>query len=79
RDGRAFAIFVGVYAAGRVFIEFLRGHRDRGHALGLSTGPWASVAIAAALVSSCIAARRRWRGPDSSRAPSPANAGAAEI
>jgi len=76
RDGRAFAIFLGVYAAGRFFIEFLRGDHERGHALALSTGQWVSMAIAVALVSSWIVARRRWRGPGPSRAPSPTGADA---
>jgi len=62
RDGRAFAIFLGVYATGRFVIEFLRGDRDRGYALGLSTGQWVSVAIAAALVLLGISARRRQLG-----------------
>jgi phosphatidylglycerol:prolipoprotein diacylglycerol transferase len=50
RDGRAFATFLGVYAAGRFAIELLRGDADRGHALFLSTAQWVSVAIAVALV-----------------------------
>ena len=49
RDGRAFATFLAIYAAGRFTIELLRGDADRGHALGLSTAQWVSVAIATAL------------------------------
>jgi prolipoprotein diacylglyceryltransferase len=49
RDGRAFVIFLSVYAIGRFAIEFLRGDRDRGVALALSTGQWVSVAIIGAL------------------------------
>jgi phosphatidylglycerol:prolipoprotein diacylglycerol transferase len=50
RDGRAFAAFLAVYAAGRFAIELLRGDRDRGAFLGLSTAQWVSLAIGAALV-----------------------------
>jgi prolipoprotein diacylglyceryltransferase len=50
RDGRAFAVFLGVYAAGRFAIEFLRGDQDRGHALGFSTAQWVSLAIAGVLI-----------------------------
>jgi phosphatidylglycerol:prolipoprotein diacylglycerol transferase len=50
RDGRAFALFLGVYASGRFAIEFLRGDQERGHALGLSTAQWVSVAIVLTLV-----------------------------
>jgi len=49
RDGTAFATFLSIYAAGRFAIELLRGDRDRGAALGLSTAQWVSVAIAIAL------------------------------
>jgi phosphatidylglycerol:prolipoprotein diacylglycerol transferase len=45
RDGRAFAAFLIIYAAGRFAIEFLRGDADRGHAIGLSTAQWVSVSI----------------------------------
>lgn len=51
RDGRAFSVFLAVYAAGRFAIEFLRGDRDRGGALGLSTAQWVSLAIGVALAS----------------------------
>ena len=50
RDGRAFATFLGIYASGRFVIELVRGDQDRGHAFGLSTAQWVSVAIAGALV-----------------------------
>jgi prolipoprotein diacylglyceryltransferase len=50
RDGRAFAMFLAVYAAGRFAIELLRGDQDRGHAFGFSTAQWVSVAIAISLL-----------------------------
>ncbi len=56
RDGTAFATFLSIYATGRFVIELLRGDRDRGAALGLSTAQWVSVAIASALA---IAIARR--------------------
>jgi prolipoprotein diacylglyceryltransferase len=59
RDGRAFAVFLGVYAAGRFAIEFLRGDQDRGRAFGLSTGQWVSIAIAASLASRALG---KWSG-----------------
>jgi phosphatidylglycerol:prolipoprotein diacylglycerol transferase len=49
RDGRAFSLFLGIYATGRFAIEFLRGDQERGRALGLSTAQWVSVAIVLAL------------------------------
>ncbi len=58
RDGTAFAAFLSIYAAGRFAIELLRGDRDRGAALGLSTAQWVSVAIALALT---VAFARRAR------------------
>ena len=68
RDGRAFAIFLGGYAAGRFAIEFLRGDRDRGRALGLSTGQWVSAAITVALVLLWISSRRHGPQPRLSNA-----------
>jgi phosphatidylglycerol:prolipoprotein diacylglycerol transferase len=60
RDGTAFATFLSIYAAGRFAIELLRGDRDRGAALGLSTAQWVSVAIATALgIAFALRARRR--------------------
>ncbi len=50
RDGRAFAVFLSVYAAGRFALEFVRGDRDRGAWLGLSTAQWTSIAIGLGLV-----------------------------
>ena len=50
RDGRAFAAFLAVYAAGRFAIELLRGDQDRGALLGLSTAQWVSVGIGLGLV-----------------------------
>jgi prolipoprotein diacylglyceryltransferase len=59
RDGTAFATFLSIYAAGRFAIELLRGDRDRGAALGLSTAQWVSVAIAVALgIAFAVRARR---------------------
>ncbi len=49
RDGRAFATFLAVYAAGRFAIELVRGDQDRGTFLALSTAQWVSVAIAGGL------------------------------
>lgn len=49
RDGLAFRVFVATYATGRFGIEFLRGDPHRGHAVGLSTAQWISVAIVAAV------------------------------
>jgi phosphatidylglycerol:prolipoprotein diacylglycerol transferase len=60
RDGRAFAVFLLVYAVGRFLIELLRGDGDRGSAAGLSTAQWVSVAILASLAT---AALRRLRRP----------------
>jgi prolipoprotein diacylglyceryltransferase len=45
RDGRAFATFLAIYAAGRFVIELVRGDQDRGTFLALSTAQWVSVAI----------------------------------
>ena len=60
RDGTAFATFLSIYAAGRFAIELLRGDRDRGAALGLSTAQWVSVGIAIALgIAFALRARRR--------------------
>jgi prolipoprotein diacylglyceryltransferase len=58
RDGRAFATFLAVYAVGRFAIELLRGDRDRGQALGLSTAQWVSVTILASLAAAWL---WRWR------------------
>jgi len=61
RDGRAFATFLAVYATGRFAIELLRGDQDRGHALGLSTGQWVSLAIAVGLIAGVV--RRQLHEP----------------
>ena len=58
RDGRAFATFLAVYAAGRFAVELLRGDRDRGQALGLSTAQWVSVTILVGLAGAVL---WRWR------------------
>jgi len=50
RDGRAFAVFMAVYAVGRFAIELVRGDQDRGTFIGLSTAQWVSLAIVLALV-----------------------------
>ena len=62
RDGRAFAAFLLVYACGRFLIELLRGDHDRGHALGLSTSQWVSLAIVVALAALAAAALRSRQG-----------------
>jgi prolipoprotein diacylglyceryltransferase len=49
RDGRAFSLFLGIYATGRFAIEFFRGDQERGRALGLSTAQWVSVVLVLAL------------------------------
>lgn len=64
RSGQAFTVFLGVYATGRFAIEFLRGDRDRGAALGLSTAQWVSGAIVVALASAWWWRFRRGRGRD---------------
>lgn len=56
RDGRAFAAFLAVYAAGRFAIELVRGDQDRGTLLGLSTAQWVSLGMGIAL---CCWLRRR--------------------
>ena len=62
RDGRASAVFLGVYAVGRFAIEFLRGDRDRGQAFGLSTAQWVSLAIGVALLLSVLSVTGRRTG-----------------
>jgi prolipoprotein diacylglyceryltransferase len=49
RDGLAFTVFLATYAAGRFAIELLRGDDLRGHAFGLSTAQWVSIAMLCAL------------------------------
>jgi len=61
REGRAFAVFLGVYAAGRFAVEFLRGDQDRGHAIGLSTAQWVSLAITMALFGATLLKMKAWR------------------
>ena len=60
RDGRAFAVFLGVYAVGRFAIEFLRGDRDRGLAFGFSTAQWVSLAILLAILLAAIFSGTFW-------------------
>jgi prolipoprotein diacylglyceryltransferase len=50
RDGRAFATFLAIYAAGRFAIELVRGDQDRGAFIGLSTAQWVSLAIGTTLL-----------------------------
>lgn len=70
RAGSAFTAFVTVYAIGRFGIEFLRGDPHRGHALGLSTAQWISVAIVVAVSSRPWLRRaRRNDASTTSRAP----------
>ena len=49
RDGRAFAAWIAVYAAGRFGIELLRGDASRGLYAGLSTAQYVSLALLAAV------------------------------
>lgn len=49
RDGRVFATFLAIYAAGRFAIELVRGDQDRGTFLGLSTAQWVSIGVFAGL------------------------------
>ena len=45
RDGRGFLLWLILYAAGRLAIEFLRGDESRGIYAGLSSAQWVSAAI----------------------------------
>lgn len=49
RDGRAFAVWIATYAAGRFAIELLRGDASRGLYAGLSTAQIVSIALLAAV------------------------------
>lgn len=49
RDGRAFVLWMSVYAVGRFALEFLRADADRGIYAGLSSAQWVSLGILAAL------------------------------
>ncbi|HVZ86519.1 MAG TPA: prolipoprotein diacylglyceryl transferase family protein [Polyangia bacterium] len=61
RDGRAFALVIATYAAGRFAIELVRGDQDRGRALGLSTAQWVSIAVLSAMLAAWLRRRRRRR------------------
>ena len=60
RDGRAFAVWITVYAAGRFALEVLRADADRGVYAGLSSAQYVSLAPAPR--------RRRRRDPAMARA-----------
>ena len=60
RDGRAFAVWMSVYAVGRFALEWLRADADRGIYGGLSSAQWVSLVILAALG---VAALRRRAQP----------------
>ncbi|HEX3343246.1 MAG TPA: prolipoprotein diacylglyceryl transferase family protein, partial [Polyangiaceae bacterium] len=61
RDGRAFAVWMGVYAVGRFVLEFLRADADRGIYGGLSSAQYVSMGIVAGL-GVAVLVRRRSRG-----------------
>ncbi|WP_441288247.1 prolipoprotein diacylglyceryl transferase [Sorangium sp. KYC3313] len=58
RDGRAFGTWLALYAAGRFFIELLRGDAGRGVYGGLSTGQLVSLALLPGLAAAVVLARR---------------------
>ncbi|WP_437769544.1 prolipoprotein diacylglyceryl transferase family protein [Sorangium sp. So ce281] len=58
RDGRAFGTWLALYAAGRFFIELLRGDAGRGVYGGLSTGQLVSLALLLGLAAAVVLARR---------------------
>ena len=59
RDGRAFAVWMTVYAVGRFGLELLRADADRGIYAGLSSAQWVSILVLAVL--GIANARRRLR------------------
>ncbi|WP_437488097.1 prolipoprotein diacylglyceryl transferase family protein [Sorangium sp. So ce1014] len=71
RDGRAFGTWLALYAAGRFFIELLRGDAGRGVYGGLSTGQLVSLALLLGLAAAVLRARRA-RGPRGAVAAAPA-------
>ncbi|WP_437298607.1 prolipoprotein diacylglyceryl transferase [Sorangium sp. So ce426] len=58
RDGRAFGTWLALYAAGRFFIELLRGDAGRGVYGGLSTAQLVSLALLLGLAAAVVLARR---------------------
>jgi prolipoprotein diacylglyceryltransferase len=58
RDGRTFGTWLALYAAGRFFIELLRGDAGRGVYGGLSTGQLVSLALLLGLAAAVALARR---------------------
>jgi prolipoprotein diacylglyceryltransferase len=73
RDGRAFAVWMSVYAVGRFALEWLRADADRGIYGGLSSAQWVSLGILAAL--GVAAVRRRSLPPSRVAAATVAVAG----
>ncbi|WP_437969490.1 prolipoprotein diacylglyceryl transferase family protein [Sorangium sp. So ce260] len=71
RDGRAFGTWLALYAAGRFFIELLRGDTGRGVYGGLSTGQLVSLALLLGLAAAVLRARRA-RGARGAAAAAPA-------
>ncbi|CAN91712.1 Prolipoprotein diacylglyceryl transferase [Sorangium cellulosum So ce56] len=71
RDGRAFGTWLALYAAGRFFIELLRGDAGRGVYGGLSTGQLVSLALLLGLAAAVVLARRA-RGARRAAAVAPA-------
>ncbi|WP_437816497.1 prolipoprotein diacylglyceryl transferase [Sorangium sp. So ce1078] len=71
RDGRAFGTWLALYAAGRFFIELLRGDAGRGVYGGLSTGQLVSLALLLGLAAAVLRARRA-RGGSAASAAAPA-------
>ncbi|MGK4006812.1 prolipoprotein diacylglyceryl transferase family protein [Sorangium sp. So ce1036] len=63
RDGRAFATWLALYAAGRFLIELLRGDAGRGVYGGLSTAQLVSLALLVGLGAAVVRARRAPRAP----------------
>ncbi|AUX29950.1 MULTISPECIES: prolipoprotein diacylglyceryl transferase [Sorangium] len=71
RDGRAFATWLALYAAGRFFVELLRGDAGRGVYGGLSTAQLVSLALLLGLAAAVLRARRA-RGARGGAAAAPA-------
>ncbi|WP_437572417.1 prolipoprotein diacylglyceryl transferase [Sorangium sp. So ce542] len=71
RDGRAFGTWLALYAAGRFFVELLRGDAGRGVYGGLSTAQLVSLALLLGLAAAVLRARRA-RGARGGAAAAPA-------